>query len=149
METLYVKHYDELSRDELYSILRARAQVFVVEQNCPYQDLDAKDSRAYHLWIEDDRDGILAYSRVLERGVSFDEVAIGRVISIRRGEHYGKRIMLAAIEVARKQYSAAVISLEAQVYAKGFYEKFGFVQSSEEFDEDGIPHIKMTLILDK
>lgn len=147
MDTLHVKHYRELTRDELYAILRARSQVFVVEQTCPYQDLDGKDDRGYHLWISGEDGAIRAYCRVLEGGVSFEEVAVGRVITLCRGKGYGRRIMLAAIDVARHRYRAGVVSLEAQVYAKGFYGKFGFVCSSGEFDEDGIPHVKMTLRL--
>ena len=143
---LLVKHFTELSAAELYAILRARQDVFVVEQNCPFPEIDGKDLDAYHLWFEENGD-ILAYARVLDRGVSFETPAVGRVISIRRREGLGSRILSEGIRIAREKYSAEAIMLEAQVYARKLYEKQGFVQVSEEFLEDGIPHIIMRLEL--
>jgi len=143
---LLVKHFTELSAAELYAILRARQDVFVVEQNCPFEEIDGKDLDAYHLWFEENGD-ILAYARVLDRGVSFETPAVGRVISIRRREGLGSRILSEGIRIAREKYSAEAIMLEAQVYARKLYEKQGFVQVSEEFLEDGIPHIIMRLEL--
>lgn len=92
-----------------------------------------------------DEDGIQAYARVLPPGVSFDDAAIGRVIAVKRRQGLGSRIVSAAIDTAREKFSAESISLEAQVYAMPLYEKLGFRPTSEEFLEDGIPHIKMTL----
>mgnify|MGYP003295257856 CR=1 FL=1 len=143
---LLVKHFTELSAAELYAILRARQDVFVVEQNCPFPEIDGKDLDAYHLWFEENGD-ILAYARVLDRGVSFETPAVGRVISIRRREGLGSRILSEGIRIAREKYSAEAVMLEAQVYARKLYEKQGFVQVSEEFLEDGIPHIIMRLEL--
>ena len=143
---LLVKHFTELSAAELYAILRARQDVFVVEQNCPFPEIDGKDLDAYHLWFEENGD-ILAYARVLDRGVSFETPAVGRVISIRRREGLGSRILSEGIRIAREKYSAEAVMLEAQVYARKLYEKHGFVQVSEEFLEDGIPHIIMRLEL--
>jgi len=143
---LLVKHFTELSAAELYAILRARQDVFVVEQNCPFEEIDGKDLDAYHLWFEENGD-ILAYARVLDRGVSFETPAVGRVISIRRREGLGSRILSEGIRIAREKYSAEAVMLEAQVYARKLYEKQGFVQVSEEFLEDGIPHIIMRLEL--
>ena len=143
---LLVKHFTELSAAELYAILRARQDVFVVEQNCPFQEIDGKDLDAYHLWFEENGE-ILAYARVLDRGVSFETPAVGRVISIRRREGLGSRILSEGIRIAREKYSAEAVMLEAQVYARKLYEKQGFVQVSEEFLEDGIPHIIMRLEL--
>ena len=143
---LLVKHFTELSVAELYAILRARQDVFVVEQNCPFAEIDGKDLDAYHLWFEENGE-ILAYARVLDRGVSFETPAVGRVISIRRREGLGSRILSAGIRIAREKYSAEAVMLEAQVYARKLYEKQGFVQVSEEFLEDGIPHIIMRLEL--
>ena len=143
---LLVKHFTELSAAELYAILRARQDVFVVEQNCPFPEIDGKDHDAYHLWFEENGE-ILAYARVLDRGVSFETPAVGRVISIRRREGLGSRILSEGIRIAREKYSAEAIMLEAQVYARKLYEKQGFVQVSEEFLEDGIPHIIMRLEL--
>lgn len=143
---LYVKHFDELTVNELYEILKLRSDVFVVEQNCVYPDLDDKDQDAYHVFLKDDS-GIQAYLRVLDRGVSFEDVAIGRVLSIKRRCGLGSRILQAGIEVAREKFGAPRITLEAQVYARSLYEKQGFVQTSGEFLEDGIPHIRMSLEL--
>ncbi|HJJ66719.1 MAG TPA: GNAT family N-acetyltransferase [Methanocorpusculum sp.] len=143
---LLVKHFTELSAAELYAILRARQDVFVVEQNCPFPEIDGKDLDAYHLWFEENGE-ILAYARVLDRGVSFETPAVGRVISIRRREGLGSRILSEGIRIAREKYSAEAVMLEAQVYARKLYEKQGFVQVSEEFLEDGIPHIIMRLEL--
>ncbi|HJJ64616.1 MAG TPA: GNAT family N-acetyltransferase [Methanocorpusculum sp.] len=143
---LFIKHFTELSAAELYAILRARQDVFVVEQNCPFPEIDGKDLDAYHLWFEENGE-ILAYARVLDRGVSFETPAVGRVISIRRREGLGSRILSEGIRIAREKYSAEAVMLEAQVYARKLYEKQGFVQVSEEFLEDGIPHIIMRLEL--
>ena len=143
---LLIKHFTELSAAELYAILRARQDVFVVEQNCPFLEIDGKDLDAYHLWFEENGE-ILAYARVLDRGVSFETPAVGRVISIRRREGLGGRILSEGIRIAREKYSAEAVMLEAQVYARKLYEKQGFVQVSEEFLEDGIPHIIMRLEL--
>lgn len=143
---LLVKHFTELSAAELYAILRARQDVFVVEQNCPFLEIDGKDLDAYHLWFEENGE-ILAYARVLDRGVSFETPAVGRVISIRRREGLGSRILSEGIRIAREKYSAEAVMLEAQVYARKLYEKQGFVQVSEEFLEDDIPHIIMRLEL--
>ena len=143
---LLVKHFTELSAAELYAILRARQDVFVVEQNCPFLEIDGKDLDAYHLWFEENGE-ILAYARVLDRGVSFETPAVGRVISIRRREGLGSRILSEGIRIASEKYSAEAVMLEAQVYARKLYEKQGFVQVSEEFLEDGIPHIIMRLEL--
>ncbi|MGB4610298.1 MAG: GNAT family N-acetyltransferase [Saccharofermentanales bacterium] len=143
MKTI-IKHYEMLSKDELYQILQARAAIFVVEQDCPYQDLDNKDQNAIHVWLADDQ-GIQAYCRVLDRGVTFEEVTIGRVITVKRGAGLGFQLMQEAIATAVKYYNAESVRISSQVYAKGFYEKSGFVQDSEEYLEDNIPHIQMYL----
>lgn len=141
---LIVKHFDELTARELHEILRIRSQVFVVEQECIYQDIDGKDLNAYHVWIQAGEE-MIAYLRVMDRGVSFEDVAIGRVISMRRRRGIGSELLRAGIEAAKEKFGADRITLEAQTYARTFYEKQGFVQTSEEFLEDGIPHIRMTL----
>ena len=141
---LIVKHFDELTARELYAILALRDKVFVVEQECIYQEADGKDSRAYHVWLEEGGE-MIAYLRVLEAGVSFDEVSIGRVIAVKRRQGYGSRIVAEGIRVAREKYGAKAIRIEAQTYARGLYEKLGFKQTTEEFLDDGIPHIGMLL----
>lgn len=143
---LTVKHFSELSAEELFEIYKLRVSVFIVEQKCPYQDVDDADRTAYHLWLRDEN-GIAAYARLLPPGVTFPTAAIGRVIAVRRRCGLGTRIVDAAINAAREKLSADVITIEAQVYARSLYEKAGFVQTSEEFLEDGIPHVQMQLRL--
>lgn len=144
--TLHKKTFSELTTAELYELLRIRTDVFVVEQNCVYQDMDYDDQQALHLWLTKDEQ-IVALCRVCPAGTHMKEVSIGRVITTVRGKGYGKEIMLAAIEAAKKHFGATRIDLEAQEYAKGFYEQVGFRQSSETFILDGIPHIRMTLTI--
>ena len=143
MET-FVKTFDELSTSELYEILKLRQDVFIIEQQCVYPDIDQKDSNSLHVFVKD-HDEIIAYLRVLEKGISFDEVGIGRVISKYRRKGLGTLVLKAGIQAAKEIYHADEIIIEAQTYAKHFYEIQGFVQCSDEFLEDGIPHIKMTL----
>ena len=144
--TLHKKMFSELTAEELYELLRIRSEVFVVEQNCVYQDMDGDDQASVHLWLTD-QDRVVALCRVCPAGTHMKEVSIGRVITTERGKGYGKRIMLAGIEAAREHFDATAIEIEAQEYAKGFYEQVGFRQSSDPFILDGIPHIKMTLTL--
>ncbi len=139
---LVVKYFDELELDELVDIYRLRVAVFVVEQNCPYQEVDDADKKAYHLYLKDEN-GIQAYARVLPAGATFNEVSLGRVIAVKRRCGLGSQIVAAAIDVARNKFNAEKIRIEAQVYAKPLYEKAGFVQISEPFLEDGIWHILM------
>ncbi len=141
---LIVKHFNELSAKELYAVLALRDKVFVVEQACIYQEADGKDAHAYHVWLEENGE-ILAYLRVLEAGVSFDEVSIGRVIAAKRRQGYGSRIVAEGIRVAQEKYGAKAIRIEAQTYARALYEKLGFRQTTDEFLDDGIPHIGMLL----
>lgn len=141
---LHIKKYNELTLDELYEILKLRVDVFVVEQECPYHEIDDKDKGAYHLFLKDE-DGIQAYLRVLDKGVSFEEASVGRVIAIKRHCGLATKILSEGIKVAVEKFNADKIKIEAQTYARGLYEKQGFKQSSEEFLEDGIPHIYMTL----
>ncbi|MCI5801791.1 MAG: GNAT family N-acetyltransferase [Oscillospiraceae bacterium] len=143
---LVIKRFEELTAEELYEILRLRVSVFVVEQNCPYQELDGKDLRAYHVYLRD-AEGIEAYLRVLDAGVSFPEVSIGRVIAVKRRQGLGSRILSEGVRVAGERLAAGAIRIEAQTYARGLYEAQGFCQVSEEFLEDGIPHIEMLLRL--
>lgn len=140
---LHKKWFSELTTQELYELLRVRSDVFVVEQDCVYQDLDYDDQPALHLWLTEE-DRIVALCRVCPAGTHMEEVSIGRVITTVRGKGYGRQIMLAGIEAAKEHFGAKRMDIEAQEYAKGFYEQVGFRQSSEPFILDGIPHIKMT-----
>ena len=139
---LKIKHFSELSAQELFAIYKLRVSVFVVEQNCPYQEVDDADEHAYHVWFEDE-DGIEAYLRVVEPGVVFPECAIGRVIAVKRRCGLGTKIVSAGLRAAQERYGAEAVRIEAQTYARKLYEGLGFVQTSEEFLEDGIPHIGM------
>ena len=141
---LHVKHFDELTKYELYAILMLRVSVFVVEQQCPYQELDNLDQDAIHVWLEDD-DGIEAYLRILDRGVENENVAIGRVLAAKRGCGLGALVPDQGIRGAKVLLNAEKIYIEAQSYARGFYEKQGFRQVSDEFLLDGIPHVRMIL----
>lgn len=139
---LKIKHFSELSAQELFAIYKLRVSVFVVEQNCPYQEVDDADEHAYHVWFEDE-DGIEAYLRVVEPGVVFPECAIGRVIAVKRRCGLGTKIVSAGLRAAQERYGAEAVRIEAQTYARKLYEGLGFVQTSEEFLEDGILHIGM------
>ena len=139
------KLFQELTVDELYELLRVRSEVFVVEQNCVYQDMDNDDQKSIHLWLTV-AGKVVALARVCPAGTHMQEVSIGRVITTERDKGYGKQIMLNAIEAAKKHFGAKQIDIEAQEYAKGFYESVGFKQSSETFMLDDIPHIRMTWI---
>lgn len=143
---LFIKHFNELSKEELYEIYKLRVSIFVVEQNCPYQEIDDADKFAYHIYLKDD-EGIKAYARVLPQGVVFDSAGIGRVIAVTRHIGLGTKIVKAAIDFAKDKLNADLITIEAQVYACSLYEKLGFIKTSEEFLEDGIPHVQMKLKL--
>lgn len=140
---LHKKSFKELTVDELYELLRVRSEVFVVEQNCAYQDMDGDDQESIHLWLTSE-DKTVAVARVCPAGTHMQEISIGRVVTTERGKGYGKQIMLHAIDEAIEYFGAKRIDIEAQEYAKGFYESVGFEQSSDTFMLDGIPHIKMT-----
>ena len=141
MQTV-VKRFEDLSNLELYEILRLRAEIFVVEQNCVYQDLDNIDQEAWHVYLKDEGK-IVAYLRVIEKGKRLNEVSLGRVVSSRRREGLGTKVMIEGIRVAKEKYGATKIKIGAQAWAKPFYESLGFVQISEPYLEDGIPHIYM------
>ena len=139
---LHKKTFGELTLDELYELLRVRSEVFVVEQNCVYQDMDGDDKQSIHLWLTKG-DKIVALARVCPAGVHLNEISIGRVITTERGKGYGEQIMRAAIAVAVEHFGATLIEIEAQEYAQGFYEKVGFRRVSDIFMLDNIPHIRM------
>lgn len=139
---LYVKRFNELTNQELYAILKLRVDVFVVEQNCPYQELDDRDQNALHVFMTDEN-GIQAYLRIMDKGVESEYVSIGRLIAVRRGCGIGTKILAEGIRTARKYFDAKQIYLEAQTYARKLYEKQGFRRISEEYLIDGISHINM------
>ncbi len=145
MITWQCKTFSELSNEELYKILQLRNEVFVVEQNCPYQDCDGKDLKAYHLtaWKENT---LVAYTRLLPQGISYpDAASIGRVVTSpsARKQNLGKQLMLNSIENIYHLFGKTTIIIGAQLYLKKFYESFGFIQVDDGYLEDGIPHITM------
>lgn len=139
---LKIKKFEDLTVEELFKIYKLRISVFAVEQNCAYQEVDETDKKAYHLWLQEGNH-ILAYLRVMEKGVSFEEASIGRVLTAKRGCGLGAKIFAEGIQFAKDRLNADKIVIEAQVQAKEFYEKFGFRQISEPFSDAGIMHIKM------
>lgn len=142
-----VKHFEELTINELYDILQLRSEVFVVEQNCVYQDIDGKDRKALHI-IGFVKNEIVAYTRCFGPGYYFKEAAIGRVIVSQnyRKHNYGHDIMNASIEAIEKEYQTKTIKLSAQTYLIAFYEAHGFHAQGDGYLEDGIPHIEMIKI---
>ncbi len=141
---LHIQQFNDLTPNELYKILKLRVDVFVVEQNCPYVEIDDLDQGAIHVWFQEG-DKIQAYLRLLDKGVESEYMAIGRVVVAKRRCGLGTRILKEGIRIAREHFGKGAIYLEAQVYARGLYEKVGFRQISEAFLIDGIPHIKMLL----
>jgi len=141
---LCVKTFEQLTKDELYDLLQARAAVFVVEQTCPYQDLDGMDREATHVFLRDEA-GIAACLRFFS--LDARTVKIGRVLTTRRGTGLGSKLLAHGIEAVKKLEGVTSIYIEAQTYAVGFYEKSGFRTEGPEFLEDGIPHIGMRLKL--
>ena len=139
-----IKKYNELSVDELYEILKLRSEVFVVEQQCIYEDCDGKDKKSYHLFGEHNGE-ILVYLRILEKGISYNEISIGRVLAREnyRGKGFAKQMMLRAIEFIENNLNEKVIRISAQEYLLKFYSSLGFVRVSEVYLEDDIPHIEM------
>ncbi|WP_297338171.1 GNAT family N-acetyltransferase [Algoriphagus sp.] len=138
------KAFDELSVQELYHLLRLRSEVFVVEQNCVFLDQDNKDQKCHHLLLYADKQ-LAGYCRLVPAGLSYPEVAIGRVVSSPefRGKGIGRKVMELGIEYGQKLYGPCDIRLGAQTYAMDFYKSLGFVSEGETYDEDGIEHIEM------
>jgi len=139
-----IKPFNELSVVELYQILQLRSEVFVVEQNCVYQDIDGKDGKALHL-LGIHEGSILAYARLFAPGYYFDNASIGRVVinADYRERKWGHSLIQSAIAGIKEYYKQDAITISAQLYLKKFYEGHGFVQEGEEYLEDDIPHIRM------
>lgn len=156
--TWHCKPFEELTTAQLYGILSLREEVFIVEQNCPYQDADGKDPYSYHVWAEATTQGggpsaslgatpaqVLAYARIVKPGVSYPEAAIGRVVSspsVRR-TGLGKELVKVTLDCVREIYGDVTLRLSAQSYLLGFYCGFGFEVITEPYMEDGIPHVGM------
>ena len=139
-----VKSFNELTVNELYAILQLRSEVFVVEQNCVYQDIDFKDQKSLHvIGFKDDK--IIAYTRVFKPGDYFKNASIGRVVvaALERKHSYGHDLIKASINVIKENFKSDTITISAQKYLQKFYESHNFTKVGEEYLEDGIPHIRM------
>lgn len=144
MLQIQVKAFNELSIQDLYSILKLRSEVFVVEQNCVYLDIDGKDQKALHV-LGFKKGKIVAYSRLFKPGDYFEFASIGRVVVHlnERDFKYGYDIMKASISAIKSHFNETTIRLSAQLYLKNFYNNLGFVAVGESYLEDDIPHIAM------
>ena len=140
-----LKKFHELTLDELYSVLQLRSKVFIVEQNCIYNDVDGKDQVAWHL-IGTEEGNLIAYTRILPPGVVYADPAIGRVVTStsKRSSGLGRELMNRSIEHCEKLFGNTSITLSAQAHLKKFYESLGFFVVGDEYLDDGIPHIEMT-----
>jgi ElaA protein len=139
-----IKAFEALTVNELYDLLKLRSEIFVVEQNCIYLDLDGKDKIALHLYGEFEGN-IVAHARLFKAGISFDNASIGRVVvdAYYRDRKWGHDLMREAISGIQLHFNEGKVTIGAQLYLKKFYESHGFVQISEMYLEDGIPHIDM------
>lgn len=143
--TWQTKHFNDLSVDEYWGILYLRTEIFVVEQDCPYQEVDEKDKVSYHLFGKNENNEVIATSRVLPQGISYKEVSIGRVALKKeaRGKGIADEMMFKTFEFIKKQFGEVNIRISAQEYLINFYGKHGFKQVGEGYLEDNIPHIEM------
>lgn len=139
-----VKSYQQLTKEELYALLQLRSEVFVVEQNCVYQDLDGKDDKALHV-LGYKGNALIAYTRIFPPGAYFEQASIGRVVvqEKERAHKYGYQLMERSIQAAQEQYDSKTIKISAQTYLEKFYNHLGFIKVGEGYLEDGIPHIGM------
>ena len=143
-----IKHYRDLTLNEFHDIIALRSEVFVVEQNCAYQDLDGKDKKCYHLICRNGKGKIVATSRILPPGISYDNTAIGRVVIEEelRGQGTGHEMMKHCIDFCIKEFGNEPIIISAQKHLEKYYGKHEFVSTGNEYLEDGIPHVEMKLL---
>ena len=144
--SLIIKHFSELTTRELYEILKMRQEIFVVEQNCPCMDIDDLDLDATHIFAQDESGRVTGCLRVFFRDANEGIAQIGRVVTLVHGQGLGGELLHAAVLFAFEKMHASKIYLHAQTYAIGYYAKEGFRVVSEEFMEDGIPHVEMECV---
>ncbi len=139
-----IKTFEEFTVPELYNVLKARINVFVVEQNCPYPDLDDYDQKAVHIWAEQDGE-VLANCRIFDKGIKYTEASIGRVLTTEkaRGKNLGKQLIAYAMETIESRFRTGEIRISAQDYLLKFYGEFGFEDTGKKYLEDDIPHTEM------
>lgn len=144
MLDIQIKSFSELTTQELYHLLQLRSEVFVVEQDCVYQDIDGKDQKALHV-LGYKEDTLVAYTRIFKPNDYFNESSIGRVVVLKSQRHnkYGYDIMEASIKAIKHHFSETLIKISAQCYLKQFYTNIGFKEIGKEYLEDDIPHIAM------
>lgn len=144
MLKISVKNFEELEISELYNLLQLRSEIFVVEQDCVYQDLDGKDQKALHI-IGTKNNKIVAYTRIFKAGDYLAQASIGRVVvkDTERNHGYGIDIMEASIKAVEENFNEKSIALSAQTYLKRFYNSLNFIEKGGEYLEDGIPHVMM------
>ncbi len=143
-----IKHYNELTVDEFHDLIQLRIDVFVVEQNCPYEELDGKDKESFHVIGRDDQGKICATSRILPKGLSYpNDVAIGRVVvaSKNRGSSLGHELTRKCLRFIDAHFGNVSIRISAQAHLTRFYESHGFVETGKTYLEDGIPHVEMLI----
>ncbi|MBB4807331.1 ElaA protein [Chryseobacterium defluvii] len=139
-----IKTFDEFTVSEIYQVLKARIDVFVEEQNCPYPDLDDYDQKALHLWAEE-KGLVLAYCRIFNKGIKYDETSIGRVLTTEkgRGKNLGRQLIQYAVETIENRFHTSEVRISAQDYLLKFYSEFGFEDTGKKYLEDDIPHTEM------
>ena len=144
MNNIFIKSFSDLTKEELYNILSLRSEVFIVEQNCAYQDIDQKDQYALHVFLKKNNQ-IIAYTRIFKPNDYFEYSSIGRVVVLKkeRASKIGSQIMSFSIKKIEEIFNETKIKISAQKYLISFYEKLGFKVIGEEYLEDGIPHIAM------
>ncbi len=140
-----VKSFQELSLEEFHDIIALRIQIFIIEQNCPYQEVDGKDKLAHHLFFKNEMDEIIAVTRILPQGISYEEVAIGRVVVHEeyRGTGLGNQLMADSMDFVKDKYGEVPVRLSAQKHLENYYGNHGFKSTGKEYLEDGIPHVEM------
>ena len=140
-----VKSFQELSLEEFHDIIALRIQIFIIEQNCPYQEVDGKDKLAHHLFFKNEMDEIIAITRILPQGISYAEVAIGRVVVHEdyRGTGLGNQLMADSMNFVKDKYGEVPVRLSAQKHLENYYGNHGFKSTGKEYLEDGIPHVEM------
>ena len=143
-----IKPFNKLNLDEFHNIIALRIAVFVVEQNCPYQELDGKDSAAYHVIGVDVNNNVVATARILPKGIAYDEIAIGRVVTSQSIRKYkkGHELMQKCMDFIQNKFPNENVKLSAQSHLVKYYGKHGFKETGKHYLEDGIPHSEMIYI---
>lgn len=139
-----IKRFDELTIEELYEILKSRYDVFTIGQKCLYQDCDDRDKDSYHIYLKEE-ERVVAYLRIVDKGISYDEISLGRVMVLdsHRGRGLGRELMVFAISFIRNELKEDEIKISAQEYLIEFYESLGFEKYGDTYLEVEIPHVKM------